>query len=122
MQLVIARIVTPDGFPLAYEVLPGNTLDKQTRKDFLAMIERQYGKSDRVWMMGRGIPAEETLALMSASDPSGHYLVGTLKGHLANLKRSVLDKPLERCARARDAQALEQRRRDLWLGAERRTP
>jgi len=69
VQLVIARIVTPDGSPLAYEVLTGNTLDKQTRKDFLAMIERQYGKSDRVWMMDRGIPAEETLALMRASEP-----------------------------------------------------
>jgi transposase len=35
--VVIALIVTPDGFPLAYEVLPGNTLDKQTLTDFLGL-------------------------------------------------------------------------------------
>ncbi len=93
MQVVIALIVTPDGFPLAYEVLPGNTLDKQTLKDFLAKIERQYGKSDRVWVMDRGIPTEETLALMRASEPPVHYLVGTPKGHLTNLEQSFLEKP-----------------------------
>ena len=60
VQVVIALIVTPDGFPLAYEVLPGNTLDKQTLKDFLAKIETRYGKADRVWVMDRGIPTEET--------------------------------------------------------------
>jgi hypothetical protein len=93
VQVVIALIVTPDGFPLAYEVLPGNTLDKQTLKDFLAKIERQYGKSERVWVMDRGIPTEETLALMRASDPPVHYLVGTPKGHLTNLEQSFLEKP-----------------------------
>lgn len=63
MQVVIALIVTPDGFPLAYEVLAGNTLDKQTLTDLLAKIEAQYGKAERIWVMDRGIPTEETLAL-----------------------------------------------------------
>jgi transposase len=45
VQVVIALIVTPEGFPLAYEVLPGNTTDKSTLKDFLAKIEDQYGKA-----------------------------------------------------------------------------
>ena len=93
MQVVIALIVTPDGFPLAYEVLPGNTLDKQTLKEFLAKIERQYGKADRVWVMDRGIPTEETLALMRDADPPVHYLVGTPKGHLTKLEKSFLDQP-----------------------------
>ena len=30
VQVVIALVVTPEGFPLAYEVLPGNTSDKTT--------------------------------------------------------------------------------------------
>ena len=93
VQVVIALIVTPDGFPLAYEVLPGNTLDKQTLKDFLAKIERQCGKADRVWVMDRGIPTEETLALMRDSDPPVHYLVGTPKGRLTKLEKSFLDQP-----------------------------
>jgi hypothetical protein len=51
VQVVIALIVTPEGFPLAYEVLPGNTSDKTTLKDFLKKIEDQYGKAGRIWVM-----------------------------------------------------------------------
>jgi hypothetical protein len=93
VQVVIALIVTPDGFPLAYEVLAGNTLDKQTLTDALAKIEAQYGKADRIWVMDRGIPTEETLALMRASDPPVHYLVGTPKGRLTQLEKSFLTQP-----------------------------
>ena len=55
-QVVIALVVTPDGLPLAYEVLPGNTADCTTLRMFLAKIERQYGRARRVWVMDRGIP------------------------------------------------------------------
>jgi transposase len=55
VQVVIALIVTPEGLPLAYEVMPGNTSDKATLKDFLKKIEDQYGKSERIWIMDRGI-------------------------------------------------------------------
>jgi transposase len=48
---VIALVVTPDGLPLAYEVLPGNTADCTTLRMFLARIERQYGRARRVWVM-----------------------------------------------------------------------
>ena len=51
VQVVIALIVTPEGFPLAYEVLAGNTTDKTTLKDFLVKIEKQYGKAQRTWVM-----------------------------------------------------------------------
>ena len=80
VQVVIALVVTPEGLPLAYEVLAGNTRDCTTLKDFLARIERQYGKARRVWCMDRGIPTEEVLAQMRASDPPVQYLVGTPKG------------------------------------------
>jgi hypothetical protein len=93
VQVVIALIVTPDGFPLAYEVLAGNTLDKQTLTDILAKIEGQYGKAERVWVMDRGIPTEATLALMRASNPPVRYVVGTPKGRLTKLEKSFLTKP-----------------------------
>lgn len=67
--MVIALVVTPDGLPLAYEVLSGNTSDKTTLRDFLARIERQYGRARRVWLMDRGIPTEEVLAEMRRADP-----------------------------------------------------
>jgi transposase len=53
--------VTPDGFPLAYEVMNGNTSDRTTLKSFLAKIESTYGKARRVWVMDRGIPSEAQL-------------------------------------------------------------
>jgi hypothetical protein len=80
VQVVIALIVTPEGFPLAYEVLSGNTSDKATLADFLKKIEDQYGQAQRVWVMDRGIPTEKVLEQMRASDPPVQYLVGTPPG------------------------------------------
>jgi hypothetical protein len=62
---VIALIVTPEGFPLAYEVLPGNTADCTTLRGALRKIEAQYGKAQRIWVMDRGIPTDEVLAEMT---------------------------------------------------------
>ena len=93
VQVVIALVVSPEGFPLAYEVLAGNTRDCTTLKDFLARIERQYGKARRVWCMDRGIPTEEVLAQMRAADPPVHYLVGTPKGRLSRLEQALLEQP-----------------------------
>ena len=93
VQVVIALIVTPDGFPIAYEVLPGNTADKTTLRQFLQKIETQYGKAERVWVMDRGIPTEEVLKEMRASDPPVYYLVGTPKGRLTKLERALLPLP-----------------------------
>jgi transposase len=67
--VVIALIVTPDGFPLAYEVLPGNTADSTTLRGFLHKIETQYGKAQRIWVMDRGIPTDAVLAEMRQADP-----------------------------------------------------
>jgi transposase len=92
-QVVIALVVTPEGLPLAYEVLPGNTTDNKTLRSFLGKIESQYGKARRIWVMDRGIPTEEVLAEMRRADPPVHYLVGTPKGRLTRLEQHLLDKP-----------------------------
>ena len=93
VQVVIALIITPEGFPLAYEVLPGNTSDKTTLGAFLRKIEQQYGKAERVWLMDRGVPTEEVLAQMRASDPPISYLVGTPKARLSKLEADLLERP-----------------------------
>ena len=90
VQVVIALIITPEGLPLSYEVLSGNTADKTTLRGFLKKIENQYGKADRIWLMDRGVPTEEVLAEMRASDPPIHYLVGTPKGRLTKLEAELL--------------------------------
>ena len=93
VQVVIALIVTPDGFPLAYEVMPGNTTDQTTLAGFLEQIEQQYGRFQRVWIMDRGIPTEATLAAMRAGDAPVRYLVGTPKGRLTRLEQAFLAQP-----------------------------
>jgi transposase len=90
-QVVIALVVTPDGLPLAYDVLAGNTSDKSTLRDFLAKIESLYGKARRVWVMDRGIPTEEVLKEMR--DTGTRYLVGTLRATLDKLQKDLADKP-----------------------------
>jgi hypothetical protein len=89
VQVVIALVVTPDGLPMAYEVLAGNTADRTTLRGFLARIESQYGKARRIWLMDRGIPTEAVLAEMRASDPPVQYLVGTPKGRLTRLQQRL---------------------------------
>ena len=90
VQVVIALVVTPEGLPLAYEVLAGNTADNTTLRDFLARIERQYGRARRIWAMDRGIPTEAVLTEMRESDPPVHYLVGTPKGRLSRFEKTLL--------------------------------
>jgi len=93
VQVVIALVITPEGFPLAYEVMAGNTSDKTTLKGFLERIEKQYGKAQRIWVMDRGIPTEEVLAQMRASEPPVSYVVGTPKGRLSKLEAALLEVP-----------------------------
>jgi len=92
-KVVIALVVTPEGFPLAYEGMPGNTADQTTLSEFVEKIERQYGRCDRIWIMDRGIPTEETLASMREGDAPVRYLVGTPKGRLTRLEKAFLDLP-----------------------------
>jgi transposase len=93
VQVVIALIVTPEGYPLAYEVLAGNTSDKTTLKQFLEKIEQLYGKANRVWVMDRGIPTEEVILEMQQADPQIRYLVGTPKGRLTRLEAELVNLP-----------------------------
>jgi transposase len=93
VQVVIALVITLDGFPLAYEVMPGNTSDKTTLKAFLKKIEDQYGKANRIWVMDRGIPTEEVLREMREGSNPVSYLVGTPRGRLTKLEKDFLKLP-----------------------------
>ncbi|MGB9407107.1 MAG: IS1634 family transposase [Terracidiphilus sp.] len=93
VQVVIALIVTPEGYPLAYEVLAGNTSDKTTLRQFLEKIQKLYGKANRVWVMDRGIPTEAVILEMQQADPPVHYLVGTPKGRLSRLEAQLVKLP-----------------------------
>ena len=95
-QVVLAVVMTSEGFPLAYEVMPGNTSDKTTLKKFIQGIQGQYGKAERIWVMDRGIPTEATLQEMRASDPPVSYLVGTPRARWKQFEKELAPVPWEK--------------------------
>ncbi len=108
VQVIIALIVTPEGFPLAYEVLSGNTADNTTLSGFLKSIEEQYGKAERIWVMDRGIPTEAVLQQMRESDPPISYLVGTPKGRLTRYEKFLTEQPWHRVREGVEVKLLPQ--------------
>jgi transposase len=120
VQVVIGLIVTPEGFPLAYEVLPGNTSDKTTLRKFLRKIEEQYGKAERIWLMDRGVPTEEVLSEMRSSTPVPiYYLVGTPKARLSKLEADLLQRPWQSVRQGVEVKVLPQEN-ELYVFAQSR--
>jgi transposase len=95
-QVIVALVVTPEGFPLAYEVMDGNTSDKTTLRGFLTKIESLYGKARRVWLMDRGIPTEGVLQEMRAAERQMFYLVGTPKARVTKYEKQWLNLPWQK--------------------------
>jgi transposase len=114
LQLVIALVVTPDGFPLAYEVMNGNTSDRATLPGFLKKIESAYGKARRVWVMDRGIPSEAILKDMRTAEGQTFYLVGTPKGKINQHEKKWLDLPWQKVRESVDVK-LYQHEGELYV-------
>ena len=95
-QVVIALVITPEGLPLAYEVMDGNTSDRTTLRHFLDKIETLYGRARRVWVMDRGIPTEAVLEEMRSSDREIFYLVGTPRSKIRQYEKQWLDLPWQK--------------------------
>ena len=108
LQVVIALVITRDGFPLAYEVLDGNTSDRATLRGFLDKIEKTYGKAKRMWVMDRGIPSEEILREMRDPAREIFYLVGTPKGKIQQYQKKWLDLPWQKVRESVDVKLFEQ--------------
>jgi transposase len=96
VQVVIALVVTTEGFPLAYEVMAGNTQDKTTLRTMLEKIAECYGQAERIWVMDRGIPTEEVLEEMRRAQVPVGYLVGTPRGRLTRYEKELMERPWER--------------------------
>src|SRR5580700_10798254 len=108
LQLVIALVITTDGFPLAYEVMDGNTSDRTTLRGFLDKIEKTYGKAKRMWVMDRGIPSEEILREMRDPAREIFYLVGTPKGKIQQYEKKWLDLPWQKVRESVEVKLFEQ--------------
>jgi transposase len=89
-QVCIGLVVTPDGFPLAYEVFAGNTTDVTTVEDMVEAMESKYGRARRVWVVDRGMVSDENLAFLP--ERGAQYLVGTPKCLLRKFERTLIEK------------------------------
>jgi transposase len=81
-QVVLALVVTRDGFPLAHFTLAGNTQDVATVRQVVTAVEKRFGRLQRVWVMDRGMISVATLRLLRRSG----------RQYLLALRRSALTK------------------------------
>jgi transposase len=80
-QIILALVVTREGFPLAHFTLPGNAQDVQTVEKIVGEVERRFGRSQRIWVMDRGMVSKANVKFLSESDRQ--YLLGTRRSELA---------------------------------------
>jgi transposase len=88
-QVVIALVVTSDGYPLGYELFDGNTADSTTVQQIVKKVEQEHGRSNRIWVMDRGNVSRENLAFIR--ERGGQYIVGTPKAMLRQVKGELSD-------------------------------
>ncbi len=93
-QVVLALVVTREGFPLAHYTLPGNSQDVQTVEKVVKAIEKRFGKSQRVWVMDRGMISKETLAFLGKS--GRRYLLATKRSALASFQKELRTRDLKK--------------------------
>jgi transposase len=87
-QLVIAIVVTPEGFPLSYEVFDGNRADVTTLEAMLEQVEAKHGRARRIWVFDRGIVSEANLEKLRQR--GGQYVVGTPRHRLQDYEQELL--------------------------------
>lgn len=88
-QVCIALVVTFDGFPLGYEVFPGNTNDSRTVRQIVDTMEARHGVVGRVWIADRGMASEDNLAWLRAT--GRRYIIGTPKAQLRRFEAELAD-------------------------------
>jgi len=86
-QIVVALVVTKDGFPLAHRTFAGNTQDLKTVQTIVGEIETQFGTSQRIWVMDRGMISDESLKFLGESNR--RYLLATKRGELAGFQADL---------------------------------
>jgi len=86
-QIVLALVVTPDGFPVYHEVFPGNTNDAIAFPDIVKTMESRFGTARRVWVLDRGIASKANLDFLR--DRQQSFLVGTPRSRLGEFEAEL---------------------------------
>jgi hypothetical protein len=112
-QLVIAMVVTPEGFPLSYEVFDGDRADVTKLEAMLDQVEAKYGRARRVWVFDRGIVSEANLEKLRQR--GGQYVVGTPRQQLAAYEKALLEGSWQQINDSVQVQLLEAERETYVL-------
>jgi transposase len=118
-QLILALVVTPEGFPLSYEVFEGNRADVSTLEEALEAVEGKYGRARRVWVFDRGIVSEENLQRLRGRGAS--YLVGTPRAQLKAHERRLLEGEWQSVSAEVQVQLITQDNNETYVLARSRT-
>ena len=86
-QVCIALVVTMEGFPLGYEVFPGNTHDSRTLQTIVATMEARHGVVGRVWITDRGMASAANLAWLRQT--GRRYIIGAPKSELKKFSTAL---------------------------------
>lgn len=86
-QIILALVVTREGFPLAHYTMVGNTRDLDTVQKVVEEVEGRFGKSQRVWVMDRGMISKNTLAFLNK--PGRRYLLATRRHELQRFAKAL---------------------------------
>ena len=92
-QVVLAMVVTPDGFPLYHEVFAGNTRDNVAFPRIVETMEGRFGQAQRIWVLDRGIATEDNLKFLRQRKQS--FLVGTPRSRLGEFEAELCTRDWE---------------------------
>jgi hypothetical protein len=110
-------VVTRDGFPLAHRTLAGNTQDLQTVATIVTEVEQQFGKTQRIWVVDRGMVSKESLAFLE--QPGRRYVVAARRGELTAFQSELASGSWQRLPENPDVQVqLIHREHEYYLLAQ----
>lgn len=87
-QVCIALVVSREGMPIGYELFAGNRSDVTTVEEIVTTMEARYGKSERIWVMDRGMASADNLEFLKQDNR--RYIIGTSKSMLKKYERELL--------------------------------
>ena len=87
-QVCIALVVSREGMPIGYELFAGNKADVSSVEQIVTTMEDRYGKSDRIWVMDRGMSSADNIEFLK--EGNRRYIIGTPKSMLKKYEQHLL--------------------------------
>ena len=119
-QVVIALVVSREGFPLAHYTLAGNTRDLETVERIVQEVERRFGRASGVWVMDRGMVSKDTVKFLSRS--GRRYVLATRRSELKRFTKHLQSGGWQRLTEHPDVEVKPSKRRHVFYLLARSTP